>query len=53
MMLSNLTFGSGFFVVKAAEMIKEGKTIEEVFKALEWNKRKICSYVYCRYFRIP
>lgn len=37
---NNLTFGSGFFVVKAAEMIKEGKTIEEVFKALDEIKEK-------------
>ena len=36
----NLTFGAGFFVVKAAEMIKEGKTIEEVFKALDKIKEK-------------
>ena len=37
---NNLTFGAGFFVVKAAEMIKEGKTIEEVFKALDKIKEK-------------
>ena len=37
---NNLTFGSGFFVVKAAEMIKEGKTIDEVFKALDEIKEK-------------
>ena len=29
-----------YFVVKAAEMIKEGKTIEEVFKALDEIKEK-------------
>lgn len=37
---NNLTFGAGFFVVKAAEMIKEGKTIEEVFTALDEIKEK-------------
>lgn len=37
---NNLTFGAGFFVVKAAEMISEGKTIEEVFKALDEIKEK-------------
>lgn len=37
---NNLTFGAGFFVVKAAEMINEGKTIEEVFKALDEIKEK-------------
>lgn len=31
----NLSFGAGIFVVKAAEMINEGKSIEEVFKALD------------------
>lgn len=31
----NLTFGAGIFVVKAAEMINEGKSIEEVLKALD------------------
>lgn len=37
---NNLTFGAGFFVVKAAEMINEGKTIEEVFKSLDEIKEK-------------
>lgn len=37
---NNLTFGAGFFVVKAAEMINEGNTIEEVFKALDEIKEK-------------
>lgn len=37
---NNLTFGAGFFVVKAAEMINEGKTIEEVFKVLDEIKEK-------------
>lgn len=37
---NNLTFGAGFFVVKAAEMINEGKTIDEVFKALDEIKEK-------------
>ncbi|WP_419726145.1 DegV family protein [Terrisporobacter petrolearius] len=37
---NNLTFGAGFFVVKAAEMINEGKTIEEVLKALDEIKEK-------------
>ncbi|WP_455539566.1 DegV family protein [Terrisporobacter sp.] len=37
---NNLTFGAGFFVVRAAQMIKEGKTIEEVFKALDEIKEK-------------
>lgn len=37
---NNLTFGAGFFVVKAAEMINEGKAIEEVFKALDEIKEK-------------
>lgn len=37
---NNLTFGAGFFVVKAAEMINEGETIEEVFKALDEIKEK-------------
>lgn len=36
----NLTFGAGFFVVKAAEMISEGKSIDEVFKALDEIKEK-------------
>ncbi len=31
----NLSFGAGIFVVKAAEMINEGKSIEEVFKVLD------------------
>lgn len=37
---NNLTFGAGFFVVKAAEMISEGKSIDEVFKALDEIKEK-------------
>lgn len=37
---SNLSFGAGFFVVKAAEMINEGKTIDEIFKALDKIKEK-------------
>ena len=37
---NNLTFGAGFFVVKAAEMITEGKTINEVFEALDMIKEK-------------
>lgn len=37
---SNLSFGAGFFVVKAAKMIKEGKTIEEVFTELDELKEK-------------
>lgn len=37
---NNLTFGAGFFVVRAAEMIEEGKTIDEVFKALDEIKEK-------------
>lgn len=37
---NNLTFGAGFFVVKAAEMLSEGKSIEEVFKALDEIKEK-------------
>lgn len=37
---NNLTFGAGFFVVKAAEMINEGKTIGEVFKSLDEIKEK-------------
>ena len=37
---NNLTFGAGFFVVKAAEMINEGKSIDEVFKALDEIKEK-------------
>ena len=37
---SNLSFGAGFFVVRAAEMINEGKTIDEVFKALDEIKEK-------------
>lgn len=37
---NNLTFGAGFFVVKAAEMINEGKNIEEVFEALDKIKEK-------------
>ena len=36
----SLSFGAGLFVVKAAEMIKEGKSIEEVFKALDEIKEK-------------
>ena len=36
----NLSFGAGFFVVKAAEMINEGKTIEEVFEVLDKIKEK-------------
>ena len=36
----SLSFGAGIFVVKAAEMIKEGKSIEEVFKALDELKEK-------------
>ena len=39
---NNLTFGAGFFVVKAAEMISEGKSIDEVFKALDEIKEKYC-----------
>ena len=31
----NLTFGAGFFVVRAAELLSEGKTIEEVFEELD------------------
>ena len=37
---NNLTFGAGFFVVKAAEMIDEGKNIDEVFKVLDEIKEK-------------
>lgn len=37
---NNLTFGAGFFVVKAAQMLNEGKTIEEVFEALDEIKEK-------------
>lgn len=37
---SNLSFGAGFFVVRAAEMINEGKTIDEIFKALDKIKEK-------------
>lgn len=37
---NNLTFGAGFFVVKAAEMINEGKNIDEVFEALDKIKEK-------------
>lgn len=37
---NNLTFGAGFFVVKAAEMINEGKNIDEVFKVLDEIKEK-------------
>lgn len=37
---NNLTFGAGFFVVKAAEMISEGKSIDEVFKTLDEIKEK-------------
>ena len=37
---NNLTFGAGFFVVKAAEMINEGKSIDEVFKVLDEIKEK-------------
>ena len=36
----NFSFGAGFFVVKAAEMINEGKNIEEVFEALDKIKEK-------------
>lgn len=36
----NFSFGAGFFVVKAAEMINEGKSIEEVFEALDEIKEK-------------
>lgn len=36
----NLTFGAGFFVVRAAEMLSEGKTIEEVFEELDKIKEK-------------
>ena len=37
---SNLSFGAGFFVVRAAEMMNEGKTIDEIFKALDKIKEK-------------
>ena len=36
----NFSFGAGFFVVKAAEMINEGKSIDEVFEALDKIKEK-------------
>ncbi|WP_297131412.1 DegV family protein [Terrisporobacter sp.] len=36
----NLTFGAGIFVVKAAELINEGKSIEEVFEELDKLKEK-------------
>lgn len=36
----NFSFGAGIFVVKAAQMIKEGKTIEETLNALEVLKEK-------------
>lgn len=39
---SNLTFGAGIFVLKAAEMAKEGKTVEEIEKQLDLIKEKYC-----------
>ena len=36
----NLTFGAGFFVVRAAELLNEGKTIQEVFDELDKIKEK-------------
>ena len=40
----SLSFGAGLFVVKAAEMIKEGKSIEEVRSWLEDNKLKLAHW---------
>lgn len=36
----NLSFGAGIFVVKAAELINEGKSIEEIFEELDRLKEK-------------
>ncbi|MBC6695676.1 DegV family protein [Terrisporobacter mayombei] len=36
----NFSFGAGIFVVKAAELINEGKSIEEIFEELDRLKEK-------------
>lgn len=36
----NFSFGAGIFVVKAAELIDEGKSIEEIFEELDRLKEK-------------
>ena len=39
---SNLTFGAGMFVLKAAQLLEEGKTLDEVIKELNIIKEKYC-----------
>lgn len=39
---SNLTFGAGMFVLRAAELAEQGKTIEEIIPELDLIKEKYC-----------
>ncbi|WP_455542559.1 DegV family protein [Intestinibacter sp.] len=39
---SNLTFGAGIHVLRAAELIEEGKTIDEIIPELNIIKEKYC-----------
>ena len=44
---SNLTFGAGMFVLKAAQLLEEGKTLDEVIKELN----KILFSILYRFFK--
>ena len=39
---SNLTFGAGIFVLRAAELAEQGKTVEEIIPELDLIKEKYC-----------
>lgn len=39
---SNLTFGAGIYVLRAAQLIEEGKTINEIIEELNIIKEKYC-----------
>lgn len=39
---SNLTFGAGIYVLRAAQLIEEGKTIDEIVEELNIIKEKYC-----------
>ncbi|MDY2736496.1 DegV family protein [Intestinibacter sp.] len=39
---SNLTFGAGIFVLRAAELVEQGKSVEEIIPELDLIKEKYC-----------
>ena len=39
---SNLTFGAGIFVLRAAELVEQGKSVEEIIPELDLIKKKYC-----------